>query len=163
MPMMTCVNLPVKDLARTTEFFTKLGFSFDPATTDENATRMIISDDTSVMLQVEPFFKEFITPQEVVDTSRGREVISGLSTENREQVDDLANKAVAAGAQSTGISGRLSTWTCPRSPRADRCGAARRRPRDLGAVPCKCGLRSDDRQTDQLVPRPARSPACQRD
>ncbi len=102
MPMMTFVNLPVKDLARTTEFFTKLGFSFDPATTDENSTRMIISDDTSVMLQAEPFFKEFITPQEVVDTSRNREVIIGLSAENREQVDDLANKAVAAGAQSLG-------------------------------------------------------------
>jgi predicted lactoylglutathione lyase len=38
MPMMTFVNLPVKDLARTTEFFTKLGFSFDPQTTDENST-----------------------------------------------------------------------------------------------------------------------------
>jgi predicted lactoylglutathione lyase len=63
---------------------------------------MIISDDTSVMLQVEPFFKEFITPQEIVDTSRNREVIIGLSTENREQVDDLSNKAVAAGAQSLG-------------------------------------------------------------
>jgi predicted lactoylglutathione lyase len=102
MPMMTFVNLPVKDLARTTEFFTKLGFSFDPQTTDEKSTRMIISDDTSVMLQVEPFFKEFITPQEIVDTSRNREVIIGLSAENREQVDDLANKAVAAGAQSLG-------------------------------------------------------------
>jgi predicted lactoylglutathione lyase len=102
MPMMTFVNLPVKDLVRTTEFFTKLGFSFDPATTDENSTRMIISDDTSVMLQVEPFFKEFITPQEIVDTSRNREVIIGLSAENREQVDDLASKALAAGAQSLG-------------------------------------------------------------
>jgi predicted lactoylglutathione lyase len=102
MPMMTFVNLPVKDLARTTEFFTKLGFSFDPATTDRNSTRMIVSDETSVMLQVEPFFKEFITPQEIVDTSRNREVIIGLSAENREQVDDFANKAVAAGAQSLG-------------------------------------------------------------
>jgi predicted lactoylglutathione lyase len=102
MPMMTFVNLPVKDLARTTEFFTKLGFSFDRQTTDEKSTRMIISDDTSVMLQVEPFFKEFITPQEIVDTSRNREVIIGLSAENREQVDDLANKAVAAGAESLG-------------------------------------------------------------
>jgi uncharacterized protein len=102
MAMMTFVNLPVKDLARTTEFFTKLGFSFDPESTDENGTRMIISDDTSVMLQVEPFFREFITPQEIVDTSRSREVIIGLSTENREQVDDLASRAVAAGGQALG-------------------------------------------------------------
>jgi hypothetical protein len=30
MSMMTFINLPVKDLAKTTEFFTALGFSFDP-------------------------------------------------------------------------------------------------------------------------------------
>jgi predicted lactoylglutathione lyase len=54
MSTMTFINLPVKDLARTTEFFTKLGFSFDEQFTDENATRMIISDDTSAMLVVEP-------------------------------------------------------------------------------------------------------------
>jgi len=102
MAMKTFVNLPVKNLTKTTEFFTKLGFSFDPQFTDENATRMIISDDTSVMLAVEPFFKGFITPQDIADTSTSREVIVGLSTERREQVDDLADKALAAGGQAMG-------------------------------------------------------------
>jgi len=32
------VNLPVKDLNKTTEFFTRLGFTFNPQFTDENAT-----------------------------------------------------------------------------------------------------------------------------
>jgi uncharacterized protein len=96
------VNLPVKDLTKATEFFTKLGFSFDEQFTDENATRMIVSDDTSVMLVVEPFFKGFITPQDITDTSKSREVIVGLSAESREQVDDLADKALAAGGQSLG-------------------------------------------------------------
>ena len=102
MAMKTFVNLPVKDLTKATEFFTKLGFSFDVQFTDENATRMIISDDTSVMLAVEPFFKGFITPQDITDTSRSREVIVGLSTESREQVDDLADKAFAAGGKAMG-------------------------------------------------------------
>ncbi len=102
MSMQTFVNLPVKDLAKATEFFTKLGFSFDEQFTDENATRMIISDDTSVMLAVEPLFEGFIAPQEIVDTSKSREVIVGLSTEHREQVDDLADKALAAGGQALG-------------------------------------------------------------
>ena len=102
MAMMTFINLPVKDLARATDFFTKLGFSFDQQFTDENATRMIISDDASVMLVVEPFFEGFITPQEIADTSRNREVIVGLSAESREQVDDLTDKALAAGAQELG-------------------------------------------------------------
>jgi hypothetical protein len=34
--MQTFVNLPVKGLTRSTEFFSKLGFSFDPQFTDEN-------------------------------------------------------------------------------------------------------------------------------
>jgi predicted lactoylglutathione lyase len=102
MAMMTFINLPVRDLGKATEFFTKLGFSFDPQFTDENATRMIVSDDSSVMLVAEPFFKGFITPQDIADTSKSREVIVGLSAESREQVDDLADRAIAAGAQALG-------------------------------------------------------------
>jgi uncharacterized protein len=102
MATQTFVNLPVKDLNKATDFFTAIGFSFDPQFTDENATRMIISDDTSVMLVTEPFFKGFIEPQDVADTSKSREVIMGLSAESRDQVDDLADKALAAGAQALG-------------------------------------------------------------
>ncbi len=102
MAMQTFVNLPVKDLAKARAFFTALGFSFDPEFTDENATRMIISDDTSVMLAVEPFFKGFIEPQEIADTSRSREVIVGLSAESREHVDELAETALAAGGEPLG-------------------------------------------------------------
>jgi predicted lactoylglutathione lyase len=102
MGMQTFINLPVKDLSRSTEFFRAMGFSFDPQFTDENATRMIISDDTSAMLVVEPFFKGFIEPQQIADTSRSKEVIVGLSTESREQVDELAEKALAAGGRALG-------------------------------------------------------------
>jgi predicted lactoylglutathione lyase len=100
--MQTFINLPVKDLARATEFFNAIGFSFDPEFTDENATRMVVGDETSVMLVVEPFFKSFIEPQEIADTSKSREVIVGLSAESREQVDELADKALAAGGQALG-------------------------------------------------------------
>ena len=102
MSRMTFINLPVRDLAKATAFFTKLGFSFDAVFTDENATRMIISDDASVMLVTEPFFKGFIDPQDIADTSKSREVIVGLSAEGREQVDDLTDKALAAGAEVLG-------------------------------------------------------------
>jgi uncharacterized protein len=100
--MKTFVNLPVKDLARATEFFAALGFAFDPQFTDENASRMIISDDASVMLVAEPFFAGFVAPQGVAETSRSREVIVGLSAESRAQVDDLAERALAAGAKTLG-------------------------------------------------------------
>jgi uncharacterized protein len=84
------------------EFFRSIGFAFDEVFTDENATRMIVSDETSVMLAVEPFFQGFIQPQDIADTSRSREVVLGLSAESREQVDELAGKAVAAGGEALG-------------------------------------------------------------
>jgi uncharacterized protein len=102
MAMMTFVNLPVKDLGEATEFFSEIGFAFDPQFTDETATRMIISDDASVMLCAEPTFEGFVSPQDIADTSRTREVIVGLSAESRERVDELTDKALAAGAQALG-------------------------------------------------------------
>lgn len=102
MSRMTFINLPVKDLAKSTAFFTELGFSFDPQFTDDNATRMIIGDDTSVMLAVEPFFQGFVAPQTIADTATSREVVVGLSAESREEVDDLVGKALTAGAQDLG-------------------------------------------------------------
>jgi uncharacterized protein len=104
MTRQTFINLPVRDLAKSTKFFRALGFSFDQEFTDNNATRMIVSDQTSVMLAVEPFFQGFITPQAITDTSKSREVVVGLSAESRQQVDDLVGKALAAGGQDLGES-----------------------------------------------------------
>jgi uncharacterized protein len=102
MAMQTFINLPVRDLARSTAFFGELGLAFDPQFSNENASRLIVSEDTSVMLETEPFFAGFIQPQEIADTSRSREVLVGLSAESREQVDELTDKAIAAGGEAVG-------------------------------------------------------------
>jgi predicted lactoylglutathione lyase len=101
MAMKTFVNLPVKNLTKTREFFASLGFSFNEIFSDDRAACMIISDDAYAMLVVEDFFQGF-TQKEIADTSRASEVILGLSTDSREQVDDLTDKAVAGGAQALG-------------------------------------------------------------
>jgi predicted lactoylglutathione lyase len=49
------------------------------------------------MLLTEPFFKTF-TSKQVADTGQATEVILALSTDNREEVDLLVEKAFAAGA-----------------------------------------------------------------
>jgi uncharacterized protein len=90
------VNLPVKDLNKTVEFFTKLGFKFNPQFTDENATCMIIGDDIFVMLLVEKFFKTF-TKNEICDTSKYTEVLLALSADSREKVDEMIKKAIESG------------------------------------------------------------------
>lgn len=90
------VNLPVKDLNRAVEFFTKLDFKFNPQFTDKNATCMIISEDIFVMLLVEEFFKTF-TKKEICNTSKNIEAIIALSAESKEKVDEMINKAIEAG------------------------------------------------------------------
>jgi uncharacterized protein len=92
------VNLPVKDLNRTVEFFTKLGFTFNPQFTDENATCMIIGEGIYVMLLVERFFKTF-TKKEICDVTKDAEVIVALSTESREKVDQMMNRVLEAGGK----------------------------------------------------------------
>ncbi|HSN96248.1 MAG TPA: VOC family protein [Nitrososphaeraceae archaeon] len=90
------VNLPIKDLSKSVAFFTKLGFSFNPQFTDQNATCMIIGEDIFIMLLVEKFFKSF-TKKDVCDTSKNTEAIVALSVESREKVDQMMEKAVEAG------------------------------------------------------------------
>lgn len=95
------VNLPVNDLEKSKEFFTRLGYSFNPQFSDENAACLVISDEIFAMLLVEPFFKSF-TKKEIADSRTSTEVMIALSAESREQVDDLTDKALAAGGQPAG-------------------------------------------------------------
>ena len=72
------VNLPVRDLSRSMEFFRKLGFDFNPRFTDDKAACMVVSGEAFVMLLTEPFFKTF-TRNEICDTSRATEGLSRRS------------------------------------------------------------------------------------
>ena len=90
------VNLPVKDLARSKEFFGKLGFTFNPQFSDENGACMVVSDQNFVMLLTEAHFKQF-TPKAISDAKKSTEVLVALSRENREAVTDIVAEAVAAG------------------------------------------------------------------
>jgi uncharacterized protein len=98
MTMQTYLNLPVRDLDRSVDFFTKLGFAFNPQFTDENATCMIINDHSYVMLLVEDFFKSW-TKKDLCDARTHTEAIIALSADSRQAVDELINKALQAGAQ----------------------------------------------------------------
>ena len=92
------VNLPVKDLKKTIAFFTKLGFTFNPQFTDENATCMIIGENIFAMLLIEKFFKSF-TIKTICDTATSTEVFLALSVENRAKVDEMMRKVVEAGGK----------------------------------------------------------------
>ncbi len=92
------VNLAVRDLQRSMQFFAKLGFDFDPQFTDDKAACMIISEAAYVMLLTEPFFKGF-TKRELCDTRKQTEGLFALSCGSKAEVDEMVSTAIAAGGQ----------------------------------------------------------------
>jgi uncharacterized protein len=91
------VNLAVSDLKRSMDFFSRLGFTFNPKFTDENAACMVLSSEGYVMLLREPFFKTF-TKRDVCDTTRQNETLIAISCDSRAEVDEMVNTALANGA-----------------------------------------------------------------
>jgi predicted lactoylglutathione lyase len=99
MPTKLFVNLPVKDLKQSQAFFTGLGFEFFGMTDD--MASVIISEHTQVMLLAEPTFAAY-TAKGAADAAAGTEVILVLGVERVDQVDDLVEKALEAGASPAG-------------------------------------------------------------
>ncbi|KFF99249.1 VOC family protein [Streptomyces europaeiscabiei] len=93
---MIFVNLPVNDLDASKKFFTELGYALNPQFSDENAASVVISDTIVAMLLTKPFYSSF-TKKEIADATKTSEVMLCLSAESRAKVDELVEKAVAAG------------------------------------------------------------------
>lgn len=100
MSRMIFLNLAVSDLQRSIDFWTGLGFEFNPQFTDENATCMVISDHACVMLLTEKFFATF-TQKALADPRLNTEAITALSAASREEVDQLVDRALATGGSAS--------------------------------------------------------------
>lgn len=90
------VNLPVKNLPKSIEFFTRLGFHFNPQFTDDTAACMVISESIFAMLLTHPKFAEF-TRKDIADATKTTEVLIALDAESREVVDTIVKNAREAG------------------------------------------------------------------
>ena len=91
------VNLPVKDLQRSVDFFTALGFSFNPVFSNDHGAAMIVNEHTGVMLLDEALFTSF-TPKKICDARDTTEVLLAVSLGSRAEVDEFVEKAIAGGA-----------------------------------------------------------------
>lgn len=98
---MIFVNLPVNDLDASKKFFTELGYAINPQFSDDNAASVVISDTIVAMLLTKPFYATF-TKKEIADATQTSEVLVALSAESREKVDELVEKALAAGGSPAG-------------------------------------------------------------
>ena len=90
------VNLPVADLEASKAFYTALGYTINPLFTDENAASVVMSDSIYVMLLVKPFFATF-TDKSIIEPKSEVQVLNALGLDSRDEVDEWAAKALAAG------------------------------------------------------------------
>ena len=90
------VNLPVKDLKKSMDFYDKLGFKNNPTFTDETGAGMVISEHIFLMILTHEKFKQF-TKKEIADASKTTQVILSIDVESKEKVTELVKTAVAAG------------------------------------------------------------------
>lgn len=87
------LNLPVKDLEKSTAFYTALGFNKNPNFSDENASAMMWSDDIVVMILVHDFYKKFIKGKEIADSSKTNSALIALTFDSKEDVQKFADTA----------------------------------------------------------------------
>ena len=95
-PRKLFVNIPVRDLQRSIEFFEGLGFTFNPQFTDATATCMLVGEDAYFMLLTTERFKEF-SKRRVGDAKKETGALFAISVNNRDEVDALVKKALGAG------------------------------------------------------------------
>ena len=96
MDRMIFVNLPVRDVRTSREFYTALGFAVDEEFSDDQVACIVVSDTIFVMLLEHERFRDFITT-DIADARTTTQVLNALSAASRAEVDDLVARAVAAG------------------------------------------------------------------
>lgn len=91
------INLPVKDISRSMEFFRAIGYSFDERFCDKSSACLVISDTIYAMLLTEDKMKE-VMPQDVVDAVKSSKAVNAVAVESKEKVNEIAEKAKKAGS-----------------------------------------------------------------
>ena len=92
------INLAVKDLQKSMDFYTALGFTNNPQFSDDTGKCMVWSDDIFVMLLTHEKFEGF-TAKPIADT---RSSIAGIYSLSVDSVDEV-NTIVANGLKAGGI------------------------------------------------------------
>ncbi|MER5451190.1 VOC family protein [Streptomyces sp. NPDC002764] len=98
---MIFVNLATNDVDASKKFFTELGYAINPQFSTDDCACVVISDTIVAMLLSKQRYADF-TKKEIADSTKTSETLICLSAESRGKVDELVDKAIAAGGTATG-------------------------------------------------------------
>ena len=91
------LNLPVKNIEKSKQFFSSIGFSFNEEYSNQHSACMLVGDKNFVvMLFEESLFSTFVQ-NTIADTQTHSEVLISIDAESRQEVEELAQKVDEAG------------------------------------------------------------------
>ena len=90
------INLAVKDLNKSTAFYTQMGFTINPTFSDDSAKCLDWSEEIFLMIMTQERFKTFAT-KPLADTKNNLAGLFALSVDSFEKVNQVANNAINAG------------------------------------------------------------------
>lgn len=95
------INLAVKDLQQSMDFYTAMGFTNNPQFSDDTAKCMVWSDTIFVMLLTHEKFSTF-TAKPIADTKTNVAGLFSLSVNNVEEMNKIMESGInAAGTEPT--------------------------------------------------------------
>ena len=90
------INLAVKDVEKSMNFYTRLGFTNNPQFSDDQGKCMVWSDTIYVMLLSHEKFMGF-TKKPLADTKNAIAGLFALSVESTEQINKIVENGLKAG------------------------------------------------------------------
>jgi len=105
------VNLPTKDVEKARKFFKAIGFTENSQCENNPGMASFFIGEKNVVVNFFPeaLFKTFIG-NELADTSKGTEALFSIDAQSPAEVDEMAKKAVEAGAILYGAPGEKDGW-----------------------------------------------------
>ncbi|EOH99216.1 glyoxalase [Enterococcus moraviensis ATCC BAA-383] len=97
MATMVFVNFPVTDVARSTEFYEKLGFKKNQEFSNEQTSSMVWDDHFWIMLLDHTFYSQFIKDKKIANAETESGVLIAFSMESADAVKKFAETAKANG------------------------------------------------------------------
>lgn len=104
------LNFPSKDLAKTKEFFEKIGFRLNQQqTTDQMVCFTVGAKETTVLFFPEETLKGFVK-NEISDTKKGSEILISFDAESRDEIDETARRVFDAGGTIVAEPSEIQGW-----------------------------------------------------
>ena len=100
MSAMVFVNFPVSDLARSTAFYEKLGFTKNQEFSSDQTSSMVWDETFWIMLLEHDFYQQFIKDKKIADTQKTSGALIAFSLANAEAVKKFGAIAEANGGSS---------------------------------------------------------------